>query len=52
MPNYDGTGPLKRGRVIGRGVGPCKKSAAGCMPEEQDPHLPVRNPNAAESTTG
>jgi hypothetical protein len=25
MPNFDGTGPLKRGRVIGRGMGPCKK---------------------------
>jgi hypothetical protein len=26
MPNFDGTGPLKRGRAIGRGLGPCKKS--------------------------
>jgi Family of unknown function (DUF5320) len=26
MPNFDGTGPLKRGRVIGRGLGACKKS--------------------------
>jgi hypothetical protein len=26
MPNYDGTGPLRRGRVIGRGTGPCKKA--------------------------
>ena len=25
MPNFDGTGPLKRGRVIGTGMGPCKK---------------------------
>ena len=25
MPNFDGTGPLKRGRVIGRGMGPCNK---------------------------
>ena len=23
MPNFDGKGPLKRGRVIGRGRGPC-----------------------------
>jgi hypothetical protein len=29
MPNFDGTGPLKRGRIIGRGLGPCKKSP-GC----------------------
>jgi len=26
MPNFDGTGPLKRGRIIGRGLGPCRKS--------------------------
>jgi len=25
MPNYDGTGPLKRGRIIGRGLGPCRQ---------------------------
>jgi hypothetical protein len=25
MPNFDGKGPLKRGRVIGRGRGPCEK---------------------------
>jgi hypothetical protein len=23
MPNFDGNGPLKRGRIIGRGQGPC-----------------------------
>lgn len=34
MPNYDGTGPLKRGRAIGRGLGPCKKSE-GCVGCEQ-----------------
>lgn len=27
MPNFDGTGPLKRGRVIGRGQGPCGRPA-------------------------
>jgi hypothetical protein len=30
MPNFDGSGPLKRGRVIGRGLGPCKRSDNGC----------------------
>ncbi len=25
MPNFDGTGPLKRGRIIGRGLGHCTK---------------------------
>lgn len=28
MPNFDGTGPLKRGRAIGRGQGPCGKEGA------------------------
>nr|WP_320160993.1 DUF5320 domain-containing protein [uncultured Methanoregula sp.] len=39
MPNFDGTGPLKRGRVIGRGLGSCKKGDSGCerraVPEEE-----------------
>ena len=26
MPDFDGTGPLRRGRAIGRGLGPCTKS--------------------------
>ncbi|MFA4825802.1 MAG: DUF5320 domain-containing protein [Methanoregula sp.] len=30
MPNFDGTGPLKRGRVIGRGLGPCTTCDGGC----------------------
>ncbi len=30
MPNFDGNGPLKRGRVIGRGLGPCRRSDDGC----------------------
>jgi hypothetical protein len=30
MPNFDGNGPLKRGRVIGRGLGPCNRNAAAC----------------------
>ncbi|WP_321505081.1 DUF5320 domain-containing protein [uncultured Methanoregula sp.] len=38
MPNFDGTGPLKRGRIIGRGLGPCKRCDTGCerrtLPEE------------------
>jgi len=40
MPNFDGTGPLKRGRVIGRGRGPCKTGDEGCrsktVPDEPD----------------
>nr|WP_321352615.1 DUF5320 family protein [uncultured Methanoregula sp.] len=30
MPDFDGTGPLKRGRVIGRGRGPCRNEDKGC----------------------
>jgi len=38
MPDFDGTGPLKRGRVIGRGRGPCGKKAQNdpCDNTEQD----------------
>jgi hypothetical protein len=25
MPDFNGTGPLKRGRATGRGLGPCTK---------------------------
>jgi len=35
MPNFDGTGPLKRGRAIGRGLGSCKKST-GCSPCQKE----------------
>ncbi|MFA7695522.1 MAG: DUF5320 domain-containing protein [Methanoregula sp.] len=31
MPNFDGTGPLKRGRVIGRGLGTCKTCDDECQ---------------------
>jgi len=33
MPNFNGKGPLNRGRVIGRGRGPCKK---GDPPREDE----------------
>ena len=36
MPNFDGTGPLKRGRVIGRGQGPCNQSATGCSRKDSE----------------
>ncbi|MGP8254492.1 MAG: DUF5320 family protein [Methanoregula sp.] len=43
MPNFDGTGPLKRGRLIGRGRGPCRKNAGGNR--QQEPDAPVqKNP--------
>jgi len=43
MPNYDGTGPLKRGRVIGRGMGPCHRSPDSCMRKEEQSESPVQN---------
>ncbi|HOX35558.1 MAG TPA: DUF5320 family protein [Methanoregulaceae archaeon] len=36
MPNYDGTGPLKRGRLIGRGRGPCRQSPGVCTRKTPD----------------
>ncbi len=48
MPNFDGTGPLKRGRIIGRGMGHCRQCTEGCPREEKDSETPVRNETAAE----
>ena len=39
MPDFDGTGPLKRGRVIGRGLGPCRKNAGQCPRKNTDPEI-------------
>jgi hypothetical protein len=36
MPNFDGTGPLKRGQGIGRGLGPCKQFTEGCTRKSED----------------
>ncbi len=40
MPNFDGTGPLKRGRVIGRRLGKCGNEGTQC---------PVRRDRAEET---
>jgi len=48
MPNFDGTGPLKRGRVIGRGLGPCRQSTEGCTRKAEDKKTLVRNDTAEE----
>jgi hypothetical protein len=37
MPDFDGTGPLKRGRAIGRGMEPCKKSEGYVDGEQMRP---------------
>ena len=43
MPNFDGTGSLKRGRVIGRGLGPCKHCTETCMRKAEDRETPVNS---------
>jgi hypothetical protein len=43
MPNFDGTGPLKRGLVIGRGLGPCKHYSESCMRKAEDRETPVNS---------
>ncbi|MDD5143594.1 DUF5320 domain-containing protein [Methanoregula sp.] len=43
MPNYDGTGPLKRGRVVGRGMGPCHRSPDSCIRKEEQPDCPAKD---------
>jgi len=48
MPDYDGTGPLKRGRVIGRGMGTCRHSADGCMLRKKENGRPDRDGKAPE----
>jgi hypothetical protein len=37
MPDYDGNGPLKRGRIIGRGRGPCSQTSHECTRGETSP---------------
>lgn len=54
MPDFDGTGPLKRGRVIGRGLGPCRKqdifsACKDCKSSEAaNQEKPVPNPSLTE----
>jgi len=48
MPNFDGTGPLKRGRIIGRGLGPCKKCNEGCENQKKPAGFPVKKEYAPE----
>jgi hypothetical protein len=42
MPNFDGKGPLKRGRVIGRGQGPCPPANADTGSREATDYEPLR----------
>jgi len=47
MPNFDGTGPLKRGRMIGRGRGSCGKNPDCSACEHKDAK---KNPNETSAT--
>jgi len=48
MPNFDGKGPLKRGQVIGRGLGPCKQCTEGCMRKTEDRETSPESETAVE----
>ncbi len=48
MPNFDGIGPLKRGRVIGRGLGPCCQREAGWKRQSCDAEPEVQKENGAD----
>ncbi|WP_428373990.1 DUF5320 family protein [Methanoregula sp.] len=48
MPNFDGTGPLKRGRMIGRGRGPCRQCTEDCTQKAENRKTPVRNETVKE----
>ena len=42
MPNFDGTGPLNHGRVIGRGQGHYRQTSEGC-PRKDALEIPQTN---------
>ena len=48
MPNFDGAGPLKRGRIIGRGLGPCKKCSDRCECQTNPAGLTVKEETPPE----
>jgi len=43
MPDFDGKGPLKRGRVIGRGRGACMKIDCECREDMSRDDEPETN---------
>jgi hypothetical protein len=48
MPNFDGTGPLKRGRVIGRGLGPCSRRDERCERQSCDAEPDAQKENRVD----
>ncbi len=45
MPNFDGTGPLKRGRAIGRGRGFCQKQVPADPGSGKEEKRPTKEKN-------
>jgi hypothetical protein len=48
MPESDRTGPLERGRIIGRGPGPRKKCIGGCEYQKNPAGITVKKGNLSE----
>ena len=48
MPNFDGIGPLKRGRVIGRRLGPCRQRDGEWKRQSCDAEPKVQKENRAD----
>jgi hypothetical protein len=48
MPNFDGNGPLKCGRLIGRGRGPCTENTPDCAQENSTPEIRHDNETHAQ----
>ncbi len=46
MPDFDGNGPLKRGRIIGRE--PCRQTVPGCPQEETSPETRHEDKTSAQ----
>lgn len=46
MPDFDGNGPLKRGRIIERG--PCRQTGPGCPQEEPSPETRHEDKTSAQ----
>jgi hypothetical protein len=43
MPNFDGTGPLKRGRIIGRKKGTCRNCIDEIPCNDEEKNKPVKD---------
>jgi hypothetical protein len=48
MPDFEGTGPLKQGRIVGLDLGPHKKCSNGCQRKTNANGLPEKDENPSE----